>query len=113
MRHLTGLIEFDTAEVRAADHLLTIGNLLAARLHEARGNPARALQFVRRRANWNAYLSTQLRDEARIALRVGDTTSAIEAYRHYLALRWQPETRLAADVEATRRALARLERRAR
>jgi len=90
------------------DQMITIGNLTAARLYETRGDPRRSLELVRRRGSWNGYLSTQLREEARLAASIGDRRGAISAYRHYLYLRSEAEPRLRPDVEKVRRELARL-----
>ena len=70
-------------------------NLIVARLWETLGDRARALSAVRRRAGGYLleplFLSSFLREEGRLAALTGDTTSAIRAYRHYLALRPNPE----------------------
>ncbi len=95
------------------DLLLTVGNLVAARLHEARGDVPGALARIRRRAGWTMLLSTQLREEGRLAALVGDREGAVRAYRHYLALRSAPEPSLLEEVDRTRAELARLERGAR
>jgi hypothetical protein len=89
-------------------------NLVAARLLAQRGDPRAALAAVRRRAYrreqvW--FLSTYLREEGRLAALAGDTDGAIRAWRHYLALRADPEPQLKAGVDSVRAALARLERR--
>jgi hypothetical protein len=68
------------------------------------------LALVRRRSTWNPFLSTQLREEGRLAALVGDRAGAIEAYRHYLALRGDAEPPLRADIARVRRELAQLER---
>ncbi len=95
-----------------ARHLLpAVGNLVAARLHERRGDMGRALALMRRRTIWgNQLLSTQVREEGRLAALVGDTTGAIRAYRHYLVLRDDPEPRLRPEVERVRAELQRLGR---
>ena len=49
------------------DQLVAVGNIVAARLHERRGDPRGALEIIRRRAPWGMYLSTQLREEGRLA----------------------------------------------
>lgn len=85
-----------------------IGNLIAARLHETRGDVRRALEAVRR-VNDVHFLSTKLREEGRLAAQVGDRSGAIRAYRHYLALRSNPEPALRPEVERVRAALRRLE----
>jgi tetratricopeptide (TPR) repeat protein len=92
------------------DVLYTVGNLIAARLYEARGDLPGALERVRRRTWWAAFLSTQLREEGRLAAMTGDTAGAIRAYRHYLALRSNPEPRLRADAQRVRAELERLDR---
>lgn len=89
--------------------MVTIGNLIAARLFEEAGDPARALAVIRRRAWWNAFLSTQLREEGRLAELAGDHTGAIHAYRHFLALRADAEPSLRPDLERVRAALERLD----
>lgn len=88
-------------------------NLQLARLWERQGDLLRALAAVRRRAGANGeaplYLSTFFREEGRLAALVGDTTAAIRAYRHYLALRYNPEPALQPAVDSVRKALAALE----
>jgi hypothetical protein len=94
--------------------LPTIAVVVAAQLHEARGELQHALALTRRRTFWwNWLLSTPLREEGRLASLVGDTLGAVRAYRHYLALRSDAEPQLRPDVERVRAELARLERRAR
>jgi serine/threonine-protein kinase len=94
-------------------HRRAMANLVAARLLERAGDPRRALAAVRRRGDmWtptHPYLATQLREEGRLAALVGEREQAITAYRHYLALRFDPEPSLRAEVEEVRRELARLE----
>ena len=91
------------------DLLFPIGNLIAARLFEARGDLSRALGAVRRRAWFEPFLSTQQREEGRLAALNGDRAGAIRAYRHYLALRSAPEPGLGPEVERVRAELQRLE----
>jgi len=70
-------------------------NLMLARLLREYGEPERALAAVRRRTYSAPFLMQfdftsmpeYLREEARLAAEVGDTTAALEAYRHYFALR--------------------------
>lgn len=81
-----------------------------ARLHEPQGDLPRALEASRRRAWWNAFLSTQLREERRLAELTEDRAVAIGAYRHYLALRSGPEPALRDEVARVRAELPRLER---
>jgi hypothetical protein len=90
-------------------------NLVVARQHEARGDLAGALAAVRRRPAFDAnqggtsYLSTYLREEGRLAALAGDRSGAIKAYRHYLALRSDPEPSVWPEVERVRAELVRLE----
>ena len=85
-------------------------NLVLARLLEAQGDVPRALAAVRRRTfgMYPRYLPTFLREEGRLAALTGDTAGAIAAYRHYLALRWDPEPTLRPQVERVRGELAAL-----
>ena len=46
------------------------------------------------------------REEGRLAAQLGDTAGAIRAYRHYLALRSDPEPRLRAQADTVRMELA-------
>ena len=90
-----------------------MANLIAARLFERAGDPRRALAAVRRRGDsWvpmQPYLATHLREEGRLAAIVGEREQAIAAYRHYLALRYDPEPALREEAEQLRRELAKLE----
>ncbi len=87
-------------------------NLVVARLAEIQGDLPLALRAVRRRAGrfdmlpW--YLSTFLREEGRLAALTGDTAGAVRAYRHYLALRPDPEPAVRPEVEAVRARLVEL-----
>ncbi len=109
-----GALERADSAARADESGMSLGaNLVVARLAEAQGDLPLALRAVRRRANeyvmlppW--YLSTFLREEGRLAALTGDTTGAIRAYRHYLALRPNPEPGVAPEVEGVRAALAAL-----
>ena len=92
------------------DQLVTVGNILAARLHERRGDPRRSLEIVQRRAAFGMFLSTQLREEGRLAALIGDRATAVRAYRHYVALRSGAEPRLKPDMERARRELGQLEK---
>jgi hypothetical protein len=92
------------------DLFYNIGNLVAVRLYEARGDFQHALAAARRRAGWNAFLSTQLHEEARLAALNGDRAGAIRAYRHYLALRSNPQPHLRPQAERVRAELEWLER---
>ena len=86
-------------------------NLVAARAHEEAGRDADALRAVRRGV-WRfppQLLSTFLREEGRLAAKLGDREGAIRAYRHYLALRSEPEPELRPAIDRVRAELARLE----
>jgi hypothetical protein len=90
-----------------------VGNLIAARLLEATGDIPGALAAVRRRDYYlsrPAYLSTYLREEGRLAALTGDRDGAITAYRHYLALRSNPDGDLENDARGIRAEIARLTR---
>jgi hypothetical protein len=93
-------------------------NLVLARLWERQGDLTAALAAVRRRdRHWLPsglfFLSTFLREEGRLASLTGDTTGAIRAYRHYLALRAEPDPALRPERDRVRAALAALEARTR
>ncbi len=91
----------------------TVAAVVAARALEATGDLPGALAAARRRHMWNdissPYLAAQLREEGRLAALTGDREGAIRAYRHYLALRAEPEPAVAAQVAAVRAELRRLE----
>jgi len=92
--------------------LAALGNLVAARLHEARGERGAALAAIRRRM-WGMlcpFFVVYHREEGRLAALTGDTVGAIRAYRRYLALRGDAEPRLQPRVREVRSALAALER---
>ena len=87
------------------------GNLLLARLFEARGDLPRALAVIRRRHYFLGpplYLSSYLREEGRLAASLNDRPGAIRAYEHYLALRSSPEPSVEPEVREVRRELAKL-----
>jgi len=109
---LRARIDSVTLEGCCAVTIVNWANLVAARAHEAAGRDADALRAVRRGV-WRfppQLLSTFLRDEGRLAAKQNDRAGAIRAYRHYLALRSDPEPELRAEVEQVRAELARLER---
>jgi hypothetical protein len=89
------------------------GNLVAARLHEQRGELPAALAAVRRRMFGVLALPeyvTYQREEGRLAALAGDRAGAIRAYRRYLAMRVDPEPALRAQVAQIRANLTALER---
>ena len=86
------------------------GNLIAARLHEARREYKEALAALRRRDAsffWPVVV-TYHREEGRIAAEAGDTAGAIRAYERYLRIRDDVEPRLRQEVDRVRAELAAL-----
>jgi DNA-binding SARP family transcriptional activator len=82
---------------------------IVAQLWADREDWVRALAAIRRRPHGSVGdLAADLREEARLAVNAGDTAGAVRAYRHYLALRVDPEPALLPQVEAVRATLARL-----
>lgn len=89
-----------------------IGNLVVARLHEQSGDLAAArLALIRREyfLGRTVLLSTYVREQARLAELAGDYPAAATAYRHYLALRANPEPELRGDIAWAREGLRRVE----
>lgn len=120
-RSLSGRPTERIAQLDTLDSLVSTGENLhrailyapqaVARLFDAAGKPDRALAVVRRRGffgRWPYYLATQLSEEARYALAVGDTTGATCALRHVVALRVDPEPPLRAALASDVAALAKL-----
>jgi len=76
---------------------IEVQNLLLAQRLSRYGYHERALTAIRRRPHQALVLSVYislpeyLREEGRLAAIVGDTAGAIKAYRHYLALREDPD----------------------
>ncbi len=90
--------------------ILRMGNVVTGRLYERVGDLRAALFAVRRRDFFfgrSMYQSTLLRDEARLAEKLGDAAGAAEALRQYVSLRTDPEPSLQRDAQAAREALAR------
>jgi tetratricopeptide (TPR) repeat protein len=86
-------------------------NLEIARMRERQGDLRAALAAVRRRSyayHLIDYLAPHLREEGRLAALTGDTAGAVAAYRHYLALRSNPEPSVRPEFEAVRAELAKL-----
>src|SRR5206468_11785915 len=84
-----------------------VGGLIAAQLHEARGDIRGARDALRRQGGIY-FLSTRLQEEGRLSALLGDTAAAIRAYRHYLDLRNDPEQALRPQVDHVRAELERL-----
>jgi hypothetical protein len=94
------------------DFFERIGNIEAARLWHAQGEPGRALASIRRRLEGlQTYgeLPHYLRNEGRYATLAGDRNGAILAYRRYLMLRGEAEPPLQHQVDTVRAELAALE----
>jgi DNA-binding SARP family transcriptional activator len=85
-------------------------HLLLARAFDALDDPETGLRVIRRRELENPafYLATILAEEGRLAVRAGDREGAIRAYRHYLALRTDPDPELVPEVERIRNELSAL-----
>jgi DNA-binding SARP family transcriptional activator/TolB-like protein len=100
-------------DLRNEEIWVCAGNLVAAQLRATHGDFVGALAAIRRRGepgDQKILLSSFLREEGRLAALAADTVGAIRAYRHYLALRAQPEPRLIPQRDSVRAALAELER---
>ena len=95
-----------------APEIETTANLALARLHDAQGNRVAALAATRRRGYLEVessfLLASYLREEARLAALLNDREGAIRAYRHYLALRSDPEPALRGETVQARAELERL-----
>ena len=86
-------------------------NLEVAHLRERQGDLRAALAAVRRRPyayHLTDYLAAHLREEGRLAAMTRDRAGAVRAYRHYLALRSDPEPALRPAVDTIRAELAKL-----
>jgi hypothetical protein len=82
-----------------------------ARLRERQGDLRAALTAVRRRSysyHLSDYLAPHLREEGRLAALTGDSAGAVRAYRHYLALRSDPEPSVRPSVDSVRQELTKL-----
>ena len=91
--------------------LSAYASIALARAYEEAGDEHAALR-VFRRGLWlfpPRSLATQLREEGRLAAKLGDRTRALRAYRHYLALRSDPEPGLRAARDSVRAEVKRLE----
>ena len=109
--------------VAAADSILrrvghgafneSAGNLIVARLWERLGDARRAYDATKRietNATPVPFMSTYVRERARLASAAGDLQDAVTQYRKYVAIRAEPEPALIPDRDAARRELARLEK---
>jgi hypothetical protein len=84
--------------------------ITAARLWEKLGEPAQALSMAGRYAVWSTeampYLGLQIREQGRIAARVGDRKRASRAYDHYLRMHENAEPSLKPQIDSVTRELA-------
>jgi hypothetical protein len=90
-----------------------VGNLVAARLWEQRGDLAHAYAALLRTTRGpdpTPFASTYMRERARLSALLGDREAAIRDYRRYLSARGDVEPPLAQHVASIRAELARLER---
>ena len=111
VNQLLARIDSVTREGCCTVNIVNWANLVLARAYEMAGRDRDALDAVRR-GIWRfppQLLSTFLREEGRLAAKVGEREDAIRAYRHYLALRSDPEPELEPAVDSVRAELARLE----
>jgi hypothetical protein len=95
-------------------HLRVVGNLAVSRLFEQAGDLPRAYAAALRWAPAPGvadmtFFSTYLREQGRLAERLGRREEAVRAYRHYLAIRPAPDPSVRAVDAQVRRALRRLE----
>jgi len=89
-----------------------VTNLVTARLREAIGDLPGARRAIGRiqvaTPTSPVYVATFLREQARLALQAGDTASAVQALRRYVALRSDPEPALRPEQHRARTQLAAL-----
>lgn len=108
------LLEAALARAGSDYQRLTAAQLVLAHCYERVGDLPSALRVVQRRPlhQWTGLplLSTFLREEGRYAALLGDTVTAVRAYRHYLALRTWADSAVQDRVTEVRAALAALER---
>lgn len=89
---LTALERLDSLATRAVPCWCLAVHDVTAREWARLGNPERALRAIRRRSPLSVrLLAPAKRDEGSWALAVGDTSGALRAWQHYLALRSNPE----------------------
>jgi serine/threonine-protein kinase len=92
---------------------LVAGNMIVARAFEQLGDPARALNAVRRRPMLFGPLlgwGRMLRDEGRYAALTGDREGAIRAFRLFVSLRADAEPLLQPELLRAQSELSRLQR---
>ncbi|HSK20256.1 MAG TPA: protein kinase family protein, partial [Longimicrobiales bacterium] len=85
-------------------------HIALARLREQTGDPAGALEAIRRRLyfiGWQPYLAASLREECRLADIARDSDAGRRACAHFLALRFDPDPQLRGHNAAVRATLGR------
>jgi tetratricopeptide (TPR) repeat protein/TolB-like protein len=103
----------DSIYLNSTTSYFVIGNLIQARLRERMGDPAGALATIRRVLLGapdltQDYISTYLRETARLAALNGNHELAREYYRRYVALRSAADSVLQSDVARAKAELERL-----
>ncbi|MGD8359970.1 MAG: hypothetical protein PVJ04_00960 [Gemmatimonadota bacterium] len=101
---------FLVPNVETGDDPSLVGSFIVADWREAQGDIPGALAAMRQWHNhWFTgvrYLSTYLREEGRLADLAGEQEEAIQAYRHYLMLRSDPEPEWIAERDSSRARLS-------
>jgi tetratricopeptide (TPR) repeat protein/TolB-like protein len=103
----------DSINIQSSTAYWLPGNLITARLKERTGDLPGALVSLRRvmlgAPDINkSYISTHLREVARLALLQGDSTLARDYYRRYVGLRARADSALRPDLARARAELARI-----
>jgi hypothetical protein len=89
---------------------LEAANVVVARLLERIGMSATAFRAARR-MGWSGFhgpLTPQLRDLGRVAALAGEREAAVNAYRHYLTIRRDPEPAMIPQRDSVEAELAAL-----
>ncbi|HEX6309519.1 MAG TPA: protein kinase [Longimicrobiales bacterium] len=108
---LDSLLADGPFDLPLGDGSIEYANSALARVYEIAGDPDRALTAIGRRVfflGWQSGTAASLREEARLAEAAGDTSRALRATEHYLALRFDPEPALRGEVAAMRERRVRL-----
>lgn len=102
----------DSSALHGCCEFPPFGSLALARAYEESGDLSGALRVIRRGVWYYPprLLSMHLREEGRLAARVGDRPGAIRAWERYLALRSNPEPSLRAERDSIRAEVNRLKR---
>ena len=104
--YASGPVEFYSGNGHAEYPPIVLSRLLASA-----GDLRGALDAIRRRPyfiGWQPFLAATLVDEAQLAIALGDSTGAVRALAHHLALRTNPDPSLREPTAAARDELARL-----